>query len=236
MTRRHGGRDLERQALDVLYAVRGVAERLRHRRQLLQAPLSPSRHVALREDILYDLDRLSNLVELAEESMRPEFRKETQQAILRTLTDLRDRNQGLGIGLAFEKIQELRAVAEETASASDHPLGRSLRMKDEFLKLVSYLRTLTSELSPDLNRDLQTSAHSINVLIDRDRHNPWLKELGDADEGLDSLGLVSFIDPEDVVFPVSTPPEDDGPAPGDDNPARREGDDMGEDMRDDGAF
>lgn len=217
MTRRQGGRDLERQALDVLHAVRQVAERLRQRRQLLQAPLSPAKHAALREEILHDLDRLSNLVELAEDSLRPEFRQETHQAVLRTLNDLRDRNTGLGIGLAFEKIQDLRATAEETASATDHPLGRSLRLKDEFLRLVSYLRSLTSELSPDLNQDLQTSARSINVLIERDRQTPWLRALDDANDHADDNGLVSFIDEHAVAFPTTPPGEGgggDGPAPG----------------------
>lgn len=203
---RQTGRDLERQAMDVLYAVQDVAERLRRRRTLLQGPLSGDRHRALREDILRDLDRLSNLVELAEDSLRPEFREETHRAILSTLHDLRDRNQGLGIGLAFEKIQELRTRAEETATSDVHPLGRSVTLKDEFLRLVAYLRSLATELSPDLNQDLQTSVRSINAVIERDRQTPWLRSWDDEDEAGD-VSLVSFIEPQSVEFPIAGGPE-----------------------------
>jgi cobalamin biosynthesis Mg chelatase CobN len=207
MTTPHrGGRDLERQALDVLTAVRDIATRLRRRRSYLQAPLSARRHAALREEILHDLDRLSNLVELAEDSLRPEFRRETHRAIMDTLHDLRDRNQGLGIGLAFEKIQELRDQAEQSASAAVHPLGRSIRLKDDFLRLVSYLRSLTSELSSGLNSDLQTSVQAINALIERDRRTPWLRSLDSGAAGADPDGLVSYIDPGEVTFPVAETP------------------------------
>lgn len=231
MAVRQKGRDLERQALDVLYAVQDVAERLRQRRRMLHGPLSGPRHAAVREEILRDLDRLSNLVELAEDSLRPEFREETHTAILSTLHDLRDRNQGLGIGLAFEKIQELRTRAEETAASEIHPLGRSVRLKTEFLRLVAYLRSLATELSPDLNQDLQTSVRSINAVIERDREAPWLRSLEErADAGGDAA-LVSFIEPASVDFPVTRPSDGgeagDGPAadptPGDDGASRQIG-------------
>jgi hypothetical protein len=183
----------DRQAMALVDAMHEVGRRLERRRIALSAAHGAHRRDVLRAALTSDLDRLSNLVSLADSVPSNELSPATVRSLAQGVVVLRARMKHIGLEMAIERLNELHMSVREWTRSGTHPLGKSLHLRAEFIRYVTYLRSMSNSLSR-ANRDMLAEAvESINALIHHDRHSSWLRSFAD-DEPL------ALIDPSVVLF------------------------------------
>lgn len=195
-----GMQALDRQALFVAQAIRDVAAELEHRREALRGE---SEDAALRTRAVDDVDRLANLVSLANSLPLKDLEPNTRRALQETLDELRRRISRLGTALTIGRIRDLRDTAECSASRHEHPLGKSYILRDQFLRYLGYLVGLAEGLTPEHEADVRSAAAAINVLIAGDTQRWALDSFGgDADPAPINMDALAFQplddDPSDI--------------------------------------
>lgn len=158
----------DRQALFVVQSIHDVAKSVDRRRDQYRHSSDEDERRILRNHIMGDLERLSNLVTLLESIPEHELHPSTFKALQDCLGHLRGRVSAIGANMTLDKIRELRSQAEFSANRREHPVGKSFLLKESFLRYVEQLRSLVSGLTPENAEDLMTSAISINNLIEND--------------------------------------------------------------------
>lgn len=194
----------DRQALALVDAMNEVGRRLDRRRSALSGAHGAYRRDMLRQSLTRDLDRLSNLVSLAGGMPTVNLAPATAREVEETVETLRDRMKHIGLEMAVERLNELHVAAREWTLSGTHPLGKSLRMREEFLRYVAYLRAMSGGLS-STNRDMVADTlNAINVLIQHDRRSSWLCSFADDEPiALISPDVADFaIDDEDFAVAV----------------------------------
>lgn len=194
----------DRQALALVDAMNEVGRRLDRRRSALSSAHGAYRRDALRQSLTRDLDRLSNLVSLAGDMPTGTLAPATAQEVEATVESLRGHMKHIGLEMAVERLNELHVSAREWALSGTHPLGKSLRMREEFLRYVAYLRSMSGGLS-STNRDMVADTlEAINSLIQNDRRSSWLRSFVDDEPiALIDPGVADFsIDEEDFARAV----------------------------------
>lgn len=171
----------DRQALSVMQAIRDVAAQLEKQRDFYRQANSEDRRRQSRDILLFDIDRLSNLVCLLESVPPSDLHIVTQKALDETLDHLRNRIAKTGASLALGKIQELRLQAEAFMQRHEYPVGKSFLLKERFVRYFDYLRNLVKTLTAENCEVLVKAARSINKLIDFDRRSPIPSFSGDRD-------------------------------------------------------
>lgn len=183
----------EKQAWDLIYAIRDVANSLDHRRAAYDRA-GPQERSYLRSVLLSDVDRLSNLMHLAAATSYPDLTPGTRETLEDELANLHRRTLRIGAGVALERIGELHETALQALVRRDHVIGQSLPLREEFMRHLNYLQSLLVDLPADHVLSVRASAEYINALIDRDRHVPWLQSLDETEPQL------PFIDLDMVAF------------------------------------
>lgn len=158
---------LDRQALYVVQAIRDVAAELERRRAIIRT-LGDEASVE-RTRAIDDIDRLTNLVSLANSLSRDDLQSATRQALDDTLQELRRRISRLGTALTIGRIRELRDEAEGSTIRHEHPLGKAVILRDRFVRYLGHLIGLAEGLTPEHEADLRSAAAAVNVLIAADR-------------------------------------------------------------------
>lgn len=182
----------EKQAWDLIHAIRDVARSLDERREAYARAAGEARH-GLRAALLDDVDRLSNLMQLAAATAYPELSLETRETLEHELNKLHQRTLRIGANIALERIGELHEVALAALVRREHAIGQSFPIREEFMRHLNYLQSLLVDLPADHVLSVRASAEYINALIDRDRKVPWLQPL-EGDEP------PPFIDIDSVQF------------------------------------
>lgn len=180
-----GSRQLssDRQAHDLLEALNQVVRELERSHSELEMPNTDStRRQHLYYMVLSDMDRLANLLHLAESHNGGHLQDKTVTLIGETLTYVRKRATAIGVGIALNRIRALRRTADKSIKGHEHPLGRSFRLRDDLVDAVSLLHNFGLSLPQEHLDDLLDLAESINSLIMRDREISWLQPFGEDDE------------------------------------------------------
>ncbi len=159
----------DRQALYVVQSIRDVVAILEQRRERYRNSHNDDERYSLRQALLDDIDRLSNLVSLLNSLPDQHLHTATRKALTNNLNHMRQRISSIGATLTLDKIRELRSLAEYSSRRHEHPLGKSFLLKERFVRHLTNLRSLVDSLSLEHAEDLRTSAVSINVLIESDR-------------------------------------------------------------------
>lgn len=196
-----GSRQLssERQAHDLLEALNQVVHELERTHSELEMPGTDSiRRQHLYYMVLSDMDRLANLLHLAESHNGGHLQDKTITLVTETLAYVRKRATTIGVGIALSRIRSLRRTADRSMNGHEHPLGRSFRLRDDLVDAVSLLHNFGLSLPKEHLDDLLDSAACINSLIMRDREISWLQPLGKDDEDTCSL-----IDIQELVARVA---------------------------------
>jgi hypothetical protein len=159
----------DRQALYVVQSIRDVVAVLEQRRERYRNSHNDDERYSLRQALLDDIDRLSNLVSLLHSLPDQHLHTATRKALTSNLNHMRQRISSIGATLTLDKIRELRSLAEYSSRRHEHPLGKSFLLKERFVRHLTNLRSLVDSLSLEHAEDLRTSAVSINILIESDR-------------------------------------------------------------------
>jgi hypothetical protein len=159
----------DRQALYVVQSIRDVVAVLEQRRERYRNSHNDDERYSLRQALLDDIDRLSNLVSLLNSLPDQHLHTATRKALTSNLNHMRQRISSIGATLTLDKIRELRSLAEYSSRRHEHPLGKSFLLKERFVRHLTNLRSLVDSLSLEHAEDLRTSAVSINILIESDR-------------------------------------------------------------------
>lgn len=183
----------DNQALALVEAMREVGRKLERRRTALTAAHSAHQRDSLRSALLADLDRLTNLVSLATSLSHTELRAETVEILESAVESLRDRMRHIGTEVAMERLQELHISARDWSRGGAHPLGKSLTLREEFMRNVTYLRSMTTSLTGANREMLADTVDTINSLIHHDRDSSWLRSFSDDPP-------LSLIDPKVAEF------------------------------------
>lgn len=199
MARRPEANTLDGQAQGLMRSIRELTETMERRQKRLLE--TKARDPSQEDMLLDDVDRLSNLVQLAEDALDPTLATETREQIRETLQTLRQQTLALGVGLALGRIRDLRHGAEQRMRDKSHPLGKSFQYRQDFLRYINYLRNLIEALSPEYIEDIATTASAINKLIERDRETPWLRSFADDPPP-------ALIDLQSISFEVAAPGSD----------------------------
>lgn len=167
---------LDRQALDIVQAIRDVATELDRRREALRKGGDDRQ---LRAAALVDIDRLSNLVALATTLRLDALHADTRRTLDTTLDELRHRVSRLGTALTISRVRNLRRVAEVASRRHEIPVGKSFVLRRLFVRYVGYLIGLAEGLTPEHEADVREAAAAINVLILADRQRGVLGSFAD---------------------------------------------------------
>lgn len=179
--------------IDAMYE---IGQRLERRRSALSAAHGAHRRDALRDALAHDLDRLSNLVSLAETVPSAELAPVTVRELTDSVHVLRARMKHIGLEMAIERLHELHASARDWTRSGTHPLGKSLHLRAEFVRYVSYLRSMSDALSRAHCDMLADALDAINALIQNDRHSSWLRSFADDEP-------IALLDRSVVAFDTS---------------------------------
>lgn len=179
MSMRRSTATADRQATALIDAMHDIGRRLERRRAALSAAHDARRRDALRDALAHDLDRLSNLVSLAETVPSVELAPVTVRELDDSVRILRGRMKHIGLQMAIERLHELHASARDWTRSGTHPLGKSLHLRAEFIRYVSYLRSMSNTLSTAHCDMLADALDAINALIQNDRHSSWLRSFAD---------------------------------------------------------
>lgn len=177
-------------------AMNEVGRRLESRRNALTAARGARRRDALRGALVHDLDRLSNLVSLAEGVPATALDPATFDELDGAVRVLRARMKHVGMEMAIERLNELHTSAREWMLSGTHPLGKSLHLRAEFVRYLAYLRSMSDTLSRTESDMLLDAVEAINALIRHDRHSTWLRSFADD-------APLALIDPALAEFPVA---------------------------------
>lgn len=188
----------DRQAMALVDAMNEVGRRLERRRAALSAAHGAHRRDTLRKSLTSDLDRLSNLVSLADGMPTSGLAPATVRVIEDSVSTLRGRMRHIGLEMAVERLNELHVSAVEWTRSGTHPLGKSLRMREEFIRYMAYLRSMSGGLS-STNRTMVTDTlEAINALIQDDRRSSWLRSFVDDEPiALIDPGVADFLHDEE---------------------------------------
>lgn len=182
----------DEQAMAVMQAMRDVTRQLESRRDRLEAA-PRHRKEDLSHRVLEDVDRLANLVSLVDSVENMTLSPEVRDVLRRQLDGVRRRVTRIGLDVAVDRIRELRQAAESAEAGEAHPLGRSLMLREAFMRYVSYLRMLAAGLTEEHLEDVRASAARINQLAARDRSSPWLQAFsGDDAELVADIDLLAL--------------------------------------------
>jgi hypothetical protein len=157
-------------------------------REVESASILPSRRQSLYENVLSDMDRLANLLHLAESHSQTALSEQTCRMMRHTLEDVRQRATAVGVGVALNRVRSLRRIADRSTKRHEHPLGKSFYLRDAFVDAVTLLRSLCDSLPQEHLDDLADSAATINGLISRDRNVTWLQSFA-QDEPCNLINL-----------------------------------------------
>jgi hypothetical protein len=158
-----------------------------------ESGILPSRRQSLYEKVLSDMDRVANLLHLAESHSQTLLSEQTCRMMRHTLEDVRQRATAVGVGVALNRVRSLRRIADRSSQRHEHPLGKSFYLRDAFVDAVTLLRSLCDSLPQEHIDDLTTSAATINGLISRDRNVVWLQSFAqDEPCNLINLEVLSF--------------------------------------------
>jgi hypothetical protein len=162
--------------------------------------LDDGERMGLRYQLLDDIDRLSNLVNLLQSLPNSSLHSATQKALSNCLSHMRQRIASIGASLTLDKIRELRSQAEYSSRRHEHPWGKSYLLKEHFVRHLTNLRSLVDEISLEHAEDLRTSAVSINALIESDRRRtPIPSFFGEPDITPIAMESLAFGElPEDI--------------------------------------
>lgn len=183
----------DRQAMALVEAMNEVGRRLERRRAALAAAHGAHRRDSLRQSLARDLDRLSNLVSLANDIPTAALAPATARVIEDSVGTLRARMRHIGLEMAVERLNELHVSAREWTRSGTHPLGKSLRMREEFLRYVAYLRSMSGGLSSSNREMVADTLEAINALIQYDRRSSWLRSFTDDEP-------IALLDPRVAEF------------------------------------
>lgn len=196
MSNRRARMSADAQALALMDAMQEVGRNLERRRTALQATMDARRRDALRQALLKDLDRLSNLVGLATGLSTTDLRADTIRALEDTVDALRERMRYIGAEVTLERLHELHCSAREWSRSGSHPLGKSLTLREEFLRNVTYLRSMATGVSGTNQAMLADTVETINGLILHDRDSAFLRSFSDDPP-------INFIDPRLAEFEMA---------------------------------
>lgn len=159
----------DRQALKIIQAIRSLTTDLEGRRAELARSSRTIKAAALRKRLTNDIDRLANLVDLADTLPRNTLHPHTRNTLDSTLDSLRRNLARTGRALAMERVRALRNIAETLARRKEVPMGKSHLVRPQFMRCVSYLTVLVDALAAEDQEDLKTTAAAINDLIAAER-------------------------------------------------------------------
>lgn len=194
----------DRQALTIVAAIRALSTELEGRRaQLAKAGRSVTA-ASLRRRLTNDIDRLTNLVDLAGSIPRTTLHPHTRLTLDTTLDALRRNLSRCGRALAMDRVRSLRALSETLARRHEVPVGKSHLLRPQFMRCVNYLTILVEGLSAEDQEDLKTTAAAINDLIAAERLRGLIASFGDdSDLPLIDLAALDFPRlPEDAHGPA----------------------------------
>ncbi|GAB3121758.1 hypothetical protein [Novispirillum itersonii] len=174
MADRHARQNPDAQAQTVISAMHDAARRFRRRRDhMLSSPAID--RPRLTDELIADIDRLANLMALLQSTADTPITPETRVRIAGEVERVRRYVTRVGLDVALDRIREIRATAEAHCAQAAHPLGKSVALREGFMRYVTYLGTLAAGLSDQHLNDLRASAEGINRLTSRDRESPWLR-------------------------------------------------------------
>lgn len=194
----------DRQALKIIQAIRALTAELEARRAGLKS--SSGRGIAaaaLRRKLINDIDRLTNLVDLAGSLPRTTLHPHTRSTLDGTLDSLRRNLSRSGRALAMDRVRALRGLAEALAHRHEVPMGKSHLLRPQFMRCVAYLTVLVDGLTAEDQEDLKTTAAAVNDLISAERARGLVCSFsGDQDLPPIDLGALDFPiladDPDDT--------------------------------------
>jgi hypothetical protein len=185
---------MDQQVHDLLGALVGVVTSLeKSHREVEGSGILPSQRQSLYEKVLTDMERLANLLHLAESHSESLLSEQTCRMMRHTLEDVRQRATAVGIGVALNRVRSLRRIADRSTQRHEHPLGKSFYLRDAFVDAVTLLRSLCDSLPQEHLDDLADSAATINGLISRDRNVTWLQSFAQDEP-------CTLINIEDMAF------------------------------------
>jgi len=189
----------DRQALTIVGAIRSLTRELEARRAALTEAGRTVKAAALRRRLVSDIDRLTNLVDLAGSFPRTTLHPHTKSTLDATLGALRRNLSRCGRALAMDRVRSLRALSETLARRREVPMGKSHLLRPQFMRAVAYLTVLVDGLTAEDMEDLRSTAASINNLIAAEQQRGLTSSFdNDAD--------LPFIDLKSLNFPI-LPPE-----------------------------
>lgn len=185
---------MDQQVHDLLGALVGVVTSLeKAHREVEGTGILPSRRQSLYQQVLTDMERLANLLHLAESHSEALLSEQTCRMMRHTLEDVRQRATAVGVGVALNRVRSLRRIADRSTQRQEHPLGKSFYLRDAFVDAVTLLRSLCDSLPQEHLDDLADSAATINGLISRDRNVSWLQSFAQDEP-------CTLINIEDMAF------------------------------------
>jgi hypothetical protein len=185
---------MDQQVHDLLGALVDVVTSLeKSHREVEGSGILPSQRQSLYEKVLTDMERLANLLHLAESHSESLLSEQTCRMMRHTLEDVRQRATAVGIGVALNRVRSLRRIADRSTQRHEHPLGKSFYLRDAFVDAVTLLRSLCDSLPQEHLDDLADSAATINGLISRDRNVTWLQSFAQDEP-------CTLINIEDMAF------------------------------------
>lgn len=214
MADRHARQNPDAQAQTVILAMHDAARRFRRRRDhMLSSP--PIDRPRLTDELIADIDRLANLMALLQSTADTPITPETRTRIVGEVDRVRRYVTRVGLDVALDRIREIRATAEAHCAQTAHPLGKSVALREGFMRYVTYLGTLAAGLSDQHLNDLRASAEGINRLTSRDRESPWLRSFSHDSSDLEVIADIDLFALEmDILSrlareePPEEPPEE----------------------------
>ncbi|WP_019644352.1 hypothetical protein [Novispirillum itersonii] len=191
MADRHARQNPDSQAQTVISAMHDAARRFRQRRDhMLSSPAAD--RPRLTEELIADIDRLANLMALLQSTADTPITPETRTRIAGEVDRVRRYVTRVGLDVAFDRIREIRATAEAHCAQQAHPLGKSVALREGFMRYVTYLGTLAAGLSDQHLNDLRASAEGINRLTSRDRESPWLRSFSNQTSDVEVIADIDL--------------------------------------------
>lgn len=195
----------DRQALTIVTAIRSLTNELEARRAQLAKAGRTVTGAALRRRLTNDIDRLTNLVDLAGSIPRTTLHPHTRLTLDTTLDALKRNLSRCGRALAMDRIRSLRALSEALARRHEVPVGKSHLLRPQFMRCVSYLTILVDGLTAEDMEDVKTTATAINDLISAEHFRGMIASFGnDTDLPLIDVAALDFpVLPEETAAPVA---------------------------------
>ncbi len=183
----------DRQALTIVSAIRSLTSELEGRRAALAKAGRTVKGAALRRRLVNDIDRLTNLVDLAGSIQRTTLHPHTKSTLDTTLGSLRRNLSRCGRALAMDRLRNLRDLSEALTHRHEVPMGKSHLLRPQFMRCIAYLTVLVDGLTVEDQEDLHTTAAAINDLIVAERRRGLTSSFAnDADLPLIDAAALNF--------------------------------------------